>query len=114
MAFQDLVRRVPVPDHFYEFAVDLVRRTRPQSPKRRPGSNPGRLGRGTARRAVLDPRGKGPRRAARQLHGPAGGCMEVAEPVLVHRVLTTFAAESEGLSSRDIVRRLVDELSRER
>ena len=26
LAFQDLVRRVPVPDHLYEFAVDLVRR----------------------------------------------------------------------------------------
>ena len=29
LAFQDLVRRVPVPDHLYELAVDLVRRTRP-------------------------------------------------------------------------------------
>jgi len=31
LAFQDLVRRVPVPDHLYEFAVDLARRTRPGS-----------------------------------------------------------------------------------
>src|ERR1700722_10964131 len=30
-AYQDLVRRVPVPDHLYEFAVDLARRTRPNS-----------------------------------------------------------------------------------
>ena len=29
--FQDLVRRVPVPQHIYEFAVDLVRRTRPKA-----------------------------------------------------------------------------------
>jgi MoxR-like ATPase len=29
--FQDLVRRVPVPQHIYEFAVDLVRRTRPKT-----------------------------------------------------------------------------------
>src|SRR5436309_8519359 len=28
IAFQNLVRRVPVPDHLYEFAVDLARRTR--------------------------------------------------------------------------------------
>ena len=34
----------------------------------------------------------------------------VAEPVLTHRVLTTFAAESEGVSSRDVVRRLVQEM----
>ena len=36
--------------------------------------------------------------------------IEVAEPVLMHRVITTFAAESEGISSRDVVRRLVAEL----
>src|SRR6187399_2230321 len=29
LAYQDLVRRVPVPDHIYAFAVDLVRKTRP-------------------------------------------------------------------------------------
>jgi MoxR-like ATPase len=33
----------------------------------------------------------------------------VAEPVMTHRVLTTFNAESEGVTSRDIVRRLVQE-----
>jgi hypothetical protein len=32
---------------------------------------------------------------------------------LTHRVLTTFAAESEGLRSRDIVQKLVEELSKE-
>jgi MoxR-like ATPase len=33
----------------------------------------------------------------------------IAEPVLVHRVLTNFRAESEGVSSRDIIRRLLKE-----
>jgi MoxR-like ATPase len=37
----------------------------------------------------------------------------LAEPVLMHRVITSFAAESEGISSRQIVRRLVDELVKE-
>jgi MoxR-like ATPase len=36
--------------------------------------------------------------------------LEVAEPTLAHRVLTTFAAESEGVSSTDVVQRLVKEL----
>ena len=35
---------------------------------------------------------------------------EVAEPVLSHRVITTFAAESEGVTSKDVVRRLVSEM----
>jgi MoxR-like ATPase len=37
----------------------------------------------------------------------------VAQPVLTHRVITTFTAESEGVTSRDVVRRLVDELTAE-
>ena len=40
--------------------------------------------------------------------------VEVAEPVLMHRVLTTFAAESEGITSRDVVQRLVGELIEEK
>nr|WP_304949441.1 hypothetical protein [Verrucomicrobium spinosum] len=36
---------------------------------------------------------------------------EVADPVLRHRVMTTFTAESEGVTSRDLTKRLVDELS---
>jgi len=39
--------------------------------------------------------------------------LAVAEPVLTHRVLTSFGAETEGVSSREIVRRLVDELVKE-
>src|SRR5258706_14654294 len=30
LTFQDLVRRVPVPDHIYDMVVNLVRRTRPR------------------------------------------------------------------------------------
>ena len=33
----------------------------------------------------------------------------VAEPVLTHRMITTFAAQSEGVDARQIVRRLVNE-----
>ena len=34
----------------------------------------------------------------------------VAEPVLNHRILTNFHAESEGISSKDVIRRLAAEL----
>ena len=39
--------------------------------------------------------------------------LAVARPVLSHRVLTTFNAESEGISSSDVIRRLVEELQAE-
>ena len=112
--FQELVRRVPVPDHIYEFAVDLTRRSRPNATEAPDWLKP-LVGWGAGPRAVQYLILGAKARAA--LHGSymvrLEDILEVAEPVLTHRVLTTFAAESEGLRSRDIVRRLVDELSKE-
>jgi MoxR-like ATPase len=34
---------------------------------------------------------------------------QVALPVLTHRLITSFAAQAEGLSAKDIIRRLVEE-----
>jgi MoxR-like ATPase len=114
LAFQDLVRRIPVPEHLYEFAVDLVRRTRPSGSEAPQWIRP------------LVSWGAGPRavqylilgaKARAALHGSYAvrmeDLMEVAEPVLRHRVMTTFTAESEGISSRDVARRLVEELAKE-
>ena len=36
----------------------------------------------------------------------------VASPVLTHRVITNFAAESQGMTSKKVVERLVGEMSR--
>lgn len=115
LAIQRLVRRVPVPDHIFDFAVELVRRTRPRGEEA-----PGWL-------KPLVSWGAGPRavqclilgaRARAALLGSYLVRQEdveaVAEPVLIHRVLRTFAAESEQISSRDVVRKLVKELSSER
>jgi len=110
LAMQSLVRRVPVPDHVYEYATRLVRRTRPDG-----GTAPDWL-------KPLVSWGAGPRavqylilgakaRAALfgQYHARLEDVRAVAKPVLSHRVLTTFAAESQGLTARDIVQRLMDE-----
>ncbi len=115
MQFQDLVRRVPVPAHIYEFAVDLVRRTRPNTDDSPDWLKP------------LVSWGAGPRavqylvlgaKARAALQGSYMVRLEdvlaVAEPVLTHRVLTTFAAESEGVGSKQVVRRLVEELNHDR
>ncbi|MEZ6127179.1 MAG: AAA family ATPase [Planctomycetaceae bacterium] len=112
--FQDLVRRVPVPQHIYEFAVDLVRRTRPKVDESPEWLRP------------LVSWGAGPRAVQYLILGAksraalTGSYMvrledviEVAQPVLTHRVLTTFNAESEGIGSSQIVSRLVDELNAE-
>ena len=113
IAFQDLVRRVPVPDHLYEFAVDLARRTRPGT-----GESPGWL-------KPLVSWGAGPRaaqylvlgaKARAALHGSYVVRLEdivaVADPVMRHRLVTTFTAQTEGLTSRELTKRLLDELSK--
>ena len=108
--FQHLVRRVPVPDHIYQFAAKLVRRTRPQG-----ASAPDWL-------KPLVSWGAGPRAVQYLILGAksraalTGGYMvrlediaAVAAPVLTHRVLTTFAAQAEGIDAKRIVERLVAE-----
>ncbi len=112
--FQELVRRVPVPQHIYEFAVDLVRRTRPKTKESPDWLKP------------LVSWGAGPRAVQYLILGAKSRAaltgsymvrlediMAVAEPVLTHRVLTTFNAESEGITSNDIIDRLVKELNAE-
>ena len=111
---QHLVRRVPVPDHIYKYAAKLVRKTRPQ---------------GTTAPAWLKPLvawGAGPRavqflilgaKARAALHGSymvrLEDIHEVAIPVLTHRVITTFAAQAEGLDAKQIVKRLIGETMEE-
>ena len=111
LKFQELVRRVPVPDHIYEFAVDLVRRTRPLSSDSPEWLKP-LVGWGAGPRAVqyLILGAKARAALSGSYMARLEDVLEVAGPVLAHRVITTFAAESEGVSSKDVVRRLVEEL----
>ena len=107
---QHLVRRVPVPDHIYEFAARLVRKTRPKGSSAPEWMKP------------LVAWGAGPRavqylilgaKARAALHGSylvrLEDVLEVAVPVLTHRVITTFAAQAEGLDARQIIGRLISE-----
>ena len=111
LALQELVRHVPVSDDLLKKAVQLVVQTRPQN-SRAPefiknhvtwGAGP-RAGQhlvtGAKCRAILHGR---PAPSEEDLRA-------IAAPVLRHRVLTSFAAEAEGVSSEDIVQRLLDEL----
>ncbi len=111
---QDLVRRVPVPDHIYQYAAKLVRKTRPN---------------GSTAPAWLKPLvawGAGPRAVQYLILGAKaraalmGSYMvrledlqEVAAPVLTHRIITTFAAQAEGIDAKKIVRRLIEETNSE-
>jgi len=111
---QSLVRRVPVPDHIYTYAARLVRQTRPNDSTAPSWLKP------------LVAWGAGPRAVQNLVLGAKaraallGSYMvrledvqEVAAPVLTHRVITTFAAQAEGIDAKEIVRRLVEETDTE-
>jgi MoxR-like ATPase len=113
--FQQLVRRVPVPDHIYTYAARLARMSRPGDPTAPSWLKP------------LVSWGAGPRAVQYLILGAKaraallGSYMvrlddiqEVAVPVLTHRVITTFTAQAEGIDAKAIVRRLVEESKLER
>jgi MoxR-like ATPase len=105
------VRRVPVPEHLYEYAVKLVRMTRPGQAES-PQWIRDTVGWGAGPRAVQYIILGAKSRAA--LRGAYMASLEdleaVAPSVLVHRVITNFAAESQGMTSRKIVERLIKEM----
>jgi len=111
MAFQELVRRVPVPDHVYDYAVKLARATRPPEAKA-PDWIKSWVSWGAGPRAVQCLIVGAKARAA--LQGSylvrTEDVEAVAEPVLYHRIITNFHAESEGVTSREIVKRLLAEV----
>ncbi len=108
--FQDLVRRVPVPEHIYEYVVHLVRRTRPESQEAPEWLKP------------LVTWGAGPRAVQYLILGAKAHAVlqgsylvrqedidSVANEVLTHRILLSFHAETEGVTSEDIIKRLTSE-----
>jgi MoxR-like ATPase len=108
---QELVLRVPAADHVVRYAVELVRATRPKEPGAFDfvkdyvawGAGPRAsqyLVLGAKSRAVLDGRVAASEEDVRAL----------ARPVLVHRVIASFRAESDGVSSRDVVDRLLEKV----
>ena len=108
-AFQQLVRRVPVSDHLIQFAVNIVRATRPNENGSLDfvknwvnwGAGPRAsqyLILAAKTRAILDGR-------------PTPGPEDVrfaANSVLRHRIVTSFNAEADGVDTLEIIRRILD------
>jgi MoxR-like ATPase len=106
---QNIVRRVPVAEYVVEYAVDLVAKSRPNTPGSPDfvndwvswGAGPRAsqyLVLGAKARAIL--RGR-PNATEEDIQA-------VARPVLRHRVLVNFNAEADGISSLDIVEKLLE------
>ena len=108
---QQMVRRVPIAPHVIHFALRLVRATRveeddvPDFIREWVGWGAGPRGvqyllLGGKARAVLDGR----------FFVTTDDIKAVAKPVLRHRVITNYSAESSGINPDTIVERLLEEL----
>jgi MoxR-like ATPase len=105
---QEVVRKVPCAEYNFVYARDLVRATRPGEPEAPPfvkelvswGAGP-RAGQflilGARARALLEGR----------FHVTTDDIKHVAKPVLRHRIMTTFQADSQGVTPDDVIDQLL-------
>ncbi len=104
VAYQDLIRRVPVNDNVVKYAVELVQKTRPNTPNASSITN-----------EFID-WGAGPRAAQFLVLGAKCNALlnrkyspdiediqAVATPILRHRLMKNFKAEAEGKSIESII-----------
>jgi MoxR-like ATPase len=105
--FQQLVRNIPIADNVLEYAVKLVSKTRPNS-EFAPAQVKRLLNWGAGPRAsqylVLGAK------CHAVLHGKYSPDIEdvraVAKPILRHRIVRSYHAEADGLSTDDIIEQL--------
>lgn len=106
--FQQLVRRVPVPDNVYEYAVNLVSKTRPNTERAHEWAN-----------KYLS-WGAGPRASQYLIIGAKANALmsgkfspdiedvkKVAMPVLRHRLVRNYTAQAEGITIERIIEDLL-------
>lgn len=104
IAFQRLVRRVPVADPVMRYALSLVRTSRPKA-KDAPESVKKWVAFGASVRAAqyLVLGAKARALTSGRYHVSFEDIRAMAHPVLRHRVLTNFRAESEGVTTDSII-----------
>ena len=109
VAFQRLVRRVPVADAVLRYALSLVRTSRPKT-KNAPESVKKWVAFGASVRAAqyLVLGAKARALTSGRYHVSFDDIRAMAHPVLRHRVLVNFRAESEGISTDSIVDELLE------
>ncbi|HUG18579.1 MAG TPA: MoxR family ATPase [Planctomycetaceae bacterium] len=110
LELQQMVRQVPVTDHVATYALALVRQTRVNREEAPAfinewlswGAGPRAVQMlllGAKTRALLDGR----------MHVSTEDIKALAKPVLRHRIVVNFSAESEGIDSDRVIERLIKE-----
>src|SRR3954466_14458465 len=109
VAFQRLVRRVPAAEPVMRYALDLVRASRPKS-STAPAPIKKWAAFGASVRAAqhLVRGGKARALTSGRYHVSFEDVRALAHPILRHRVLTNFHAQSEGVTSDALIDRLLE------
>jgi len=109
IAFQRLVRRVPVAEPIMRYALDIVRASRPKS-SGAPDAIRKWAAFGASVRAAqyLVLGAKARALTSGRYHVSFDDIRALAHPVLRHRVLTNFHAQSEGVTSDALVDKLLE------
>jgi len=106
---QKIVRRVPIAEHVVDYVVSLVSSSRPSMPDA-PDFVKDWVSWGAGPRAsqYLTLGGKARSIMHGRYHVSVEDIRAVAKPVLRHRILTNFKAEADGITSLDIIDRLLE------
>jgi len=109
VSLQQVVREVPVSDHVIRYALSLVRQTRIGHPGI-PEFVSDSIAWGAGPRAVqfLILGGKARALLHGRTHVSTEDIQALAKPVLRHRIVVNFAAESDGVTSDDVIQQLVE------
>ena len=109
IAFQRLVRRVPVADPVMRYALSIVRTSRPKS-KQAPESVKKFVAFGASVRAAqyLVLGAKARALTSGRYHVSFDDVRAMAHPVMRHRIITNFHAQSEGITTDILVDRLLE------
>jgi len=109
LKLQQIVRRVPVSDHVIRYAKTITRMSRPGRPEAGDFINKW-LTWGAGPRAsmnlVLAAKAHAVLRG--NFHVSAEDVAAVAPPILRHRLIPSFAAQSEGVTPDDVVKRILE------
>jgi MoxR-like ATPase len=106
--FQNLVRRVPVSDNVIEFAVELVRKTRPANTDNEFVKKYLEYGAGPRASQYLVLGAKAKAAIDGRFTPDISDVKSVATSVLRHRIVANFNAEAESISTTEIINKLIN------
>jgi MoxR-like ATPase len=111
LAFQEIVRKVPVAEEIVRYAVKLAAASRPHQEGTPDFLNEwASWGAGTRAGQFLVLGGKVRALLKGRAHVTVEDIRALAQPTLRHRILLNYRAEAEGITVADVVKRLLEEV----